>query len=62
MSVKTKATPRARDPKRALIFWNVPLPLRKRFKTKCAAEGRTMQAVVCELLEDYAGRSREPKK
>ncbi len=32
---------------------NIPLSVFKRFKAVCALEGRTMQEVVIEIMEEY---------
>lgn len=42
--------------KKALLIWNVPPDLRRAFKSRCAAEGRTMQAVLLEFMRDYSTR------
>lgn len=45
-----------RNYKKALLVWNVPEELRRRFKGRCAEEGRTMHAVLTEFMAAYTAQ------
>lgn len=45
-----------KDPFRAIMIRNVPESLRRELKAKAASEGKSLQAVLVELIEKYVGK------
>jgi len=41
------------DPLKAIIIRNVPESVRRELKARAAKEGKSMQAVLLELIEKY---------
>jgi len=37
-----------------IMFHNIPVKLKRRFKVACTKQGRPMQEVIAELMERYA--------
>lgn len=49
-----KPTRKKREP--GFIVWGIPRPLRRRFKSRCAANGKSMREVIEHFMESYAGK------
>jgi plasmid stability protein len=49
------------DPEVSIIIRNVPESIRRALKSKAAAEGNTMNAVILELITRYVGANDEGK-